>query len=61
MFFEKYKVGGIRSIINLTVSPLGMLVRAKIISRCLSIARYKVRDNDHFSYHCIFSLTKKIL
>lgn len=54
MFFVKYKVEGTRATINRTVPQLGTLVRAKIISRCLSIARYKVRDNDHFSYHYIF-------
>lgn len=48
-FFVKHKVVDIRAVINCAVPQLGMPVRAKIISRCLSTARYKVSDND-FSY-----------
>lgn len=52
----KYNAVGTAAIIKLTVPHMGMLVRAKIISRCLTITRYNVRDNDHFSYHSNFSL-----
>lgn len=54
-FFVEYKAVDTRAVINCAVPQLGMPVRAKIISRCLSAARYKVSDNG-FSYCCIFSL-----
>lgn len=49
----KYNTVGTAAIIKLTVPHMDMLVRAKIISRCLTITRYKVRDNDHFSYRLL--------